>query len=173
MVDSITVRDAEIADLPAILAIHNDAIRHTTAIWDDDEVDLADRLAWFDERRGDAFPILVVETPTGVSGYASYGRWRSRSGYRNTVENSVYVDADHRGKGFARLLMTELMIRAEAGGVHAMVAGIESGNTVSIALHEQFGFTVVARMPEVGYKFGRWLDLTYMQRIFRRDEKSE
>lgn len=157
------IRDAVHDDLPAILEIHNDAIRTTTAIWDEHEVDLDERRQWFDARRSAGLPVLVAELEDGVIGFASYGPWRPKTGYRFTVENSVYVHPDHRGRGAANALMPALIEQARAGDVHAIVAGIEAANAGSIALHEKFGFRRVALLPEVGFKFGRWLDLAYLQ----------
>ena len=157
------VRDATVADLPAILVIHNDAIATTTAIWDDQQVDLDDRRHWLETRQSSGLPVLVAEIDGEVAGYASYGPWRPKSGYRFTVEDSVYTHPDHRGRGVANALMPVLLDRARADEVHTIVAGIESTNTVSIALHEKYGFRRVAHLPEVGFKFGRWLDLDYLQ----------
>jgi L-amino acid N-acyltransferase YncA len=157
------IRAAGHDDLPAILEIHNDAIRTTTAIWDEHEVDLADRRAWFDARRSAGLPVLVAEVDGSVIGFATYGPWRPKTGYRFTVENSVYVHPDHRGRGAATSLLSALIEHARDREVHAIVAGIEATNAGSIALHEKFGFRQVALLPEVGFKFGRWLDLTYLQ----------
>jgi len=157
------IRDAVHDDLPAILEIHNDAIRTTTAIWDEHEVELDDRLGWFDARQAAGLPVLVAELDGSVVGFASYGPWRPKTGYRFTVENSVYIHPDHRGRGAANALMPVLIERAEADDVHSIVAGIEASNAASIALHEKFGFRRVALLPEVGFKFGRWLDLAYLQ----------
>lgn len=162
---TIEIRDACADDLPGILTIHNEAVRNTTAIWDEETVDVDDRRAWLADRHEQGFPVLVAVSGGRVAGYASYGVWRAKSGYRHTVENSVYVHPDHHRRGVASALMTELISRARAGRVHVMVASIESGNAVSITLHERFGFRVVGVMPEVGVKFGRWLDMTYMQLI--------
>jgi phosphinothricin acetyltransferase len=157
------IRDAVHDDLAAILEIHNDAIRTTTAIWDEHEVDLDDRRTWFDARRAAGLPVLVAESEVGVIGFASYGPWRPKTGYRFTVENSVYVHPDHRGRGAANALMPALIDHARRSDVHSIVAGIEATNAGSIALHEKFGFRRVALLPEVGFKFGRWLDLAYLQ----------
>ncbi|WP_305094241.1 GNAT family N-acetyltransferase [Prescottella sp. R16] len=157
------VRDAVEGDLPGILEIHNEAIANSTAIWDEEPADLGDRRRWFDDRRGAGFPILVADVDGRIAGYASYGVWRARSAYRFTVENSVYVHVDHHRRGVATALMAALVERARDAGLHVMVASVESSNTGSIALHERFGFVTVARMPEVGRKFGRWLDMTYLQ----------
>ncbi|MFI6429680.1 GNAT family N-acetyltransferase [Rhodococcus oryzae] len=157
------IRDADHHDLPGILEIHNEAVLNTTAIWDEETVDVEDRREWLEARRRAGYPVLVAESDGRVAGYASYGVWRAKSGYRYTVENSVYVHVDHHRKGIASQLMAALIERAKVGSVHVMVASIESGNTTSIALHERFGFRTVAVMPEVGMKFGRWLDMTFMQ----------
>ena len=157
------IRDAVHADLPAILEIHNDAIRTTTAIWDEHEVDLDDRRAWFDARHSAGLPVLVAELSENVIGFATYGPWRAKTGYRFTVENSVYVHPDHRDRGAATSLLSTVIEHARDGDVHAIVAGIEATNAASIALHEKFGFRRVALLPEVGFKFGRWLDLAYLQ----------
>ncbi|MFC6012993.1 GNAT family N-acetyltransferase [Nocardia lasii] len=161
------IRDAEKADLPAVLAIHNTNIAASTAIWDTEEVGLEDRQTWFDDRAAAGMPILVAEIDGEVAGYASYGQWRPKSGYRHSVENSVYVDERFQRRGVATTLLTELIARAiESGRVHAMIAAIESGNSGSITLHERFGFRIVGELPEVGHKFGRWMDLTLMQLSF-------
>lgn len=157
------VRDATVDDLPTILVIHNDAIATTTAIWDDQQVDFDDRRQWLEARQSSGLPVLVAEIDAQVAGYASYGPWRPKSGYRFTVENSIYTHPDHRGRGVANALMPVLLDRARAGDVHAIIAGIESTNAVSIALHEKYGFRRVAHLPQVGFKFGRRLDLDYLQ----------
>jgi L-amino acid N-acyltransferase YncA len=159
----VKVREATEQDLPALLAIHNEAVRTTTAIWDEDEVDLEDRRAWLLDRQAAGFPVLVAEVDGIVAGYSSYGPWRPKSGYRHTVENSLYVLASHHGRGLASTLFDALLAHARAAGFHRMIAMIESSNEISIALHRRRGFRVVGRMDQVGTKFGRWLDLTVMQ----------
>ncbi|WP_374552752.1 GNAT family N-acetyltransferase [Sphingobium yanoikuyae] len=159
-----TIRDAGPADAPAIAAIYNDAVVNTTAIWNEHQVDAADRLAWLTERQGQGYPVLVAVDALGdVVGYASFGDWRAWDGYRNTVEHSVYVRVDQRGAGIGKALMLALIDRARAIGKHVMVAGIEAGNIGSIRLHEQLGFAQVGLLPQVGMKFGRWLDLAFLQ----------
>jgi L-amino acid N-acyltransferase YncA len=157
------VRDAVPADAADLLAIHNEAVRTTSAIWDEDEVELADRAAWLDRRLAAGLPVLVAEDAGTVVGYASYGPWRERSGYRHTAENALYVLSSHHGRGLASLLMDALLERARHDDLHRLVAMIESGNTVSIDLHVRRGYRVVGRLPEVGRKFDRWLDLTILQ----------
>jgi len=161
---SLIVRDATPADLPAVLYIYNDAVNNTTAIWNETPVDLGNRQAWFDLRAEQGYPILVAENAEGtVVGYASFGDWRPFEGFRHTVEHSVYIHPDQRGQGIGPRLMTVLIERARACDKHVMVAAIESGNLASIRLHERLGFLTTGQMPQVGTKFGRWLDLTFMQ----------
>jgi phosphinothricin acetyltransferase len=162
MTDSIV--PAQEADLPGILAIYNDAVQNTTAIWNETLVDLTNRRAWLADRTAQGFPVLVFHDSNGeVVGYASYGTWRTIEGFRHTVEHSVYVRSDQRGQGIGPLLMEALIAYARKAGLHMMVAAIESGNTASIRLHERLGFVTTGQMPEVGRKFDRWLDLTFMQ----------
>lgn len=159
------LRDALPDDLPDLLAIYNEAVLNTTAIWNETPVDLANRQAWFELRAAQGYPILVAVDDSGVLGYASFGDWRPFEGFRYTVEHSVYVRGDQRGKGLGPVLMEALIERARAGGKHVMVAAIESGNAASIRLHERLGFVVTGQMAQVGVKFGRWLNLTFMQRV--------
>ena len=160
------IRDAVHADLPAIRDIYNDAVLNTTAIWNEQPVDLGNRQAWFSARQAQAYPILVaVDEKENVLGYASYGDWRPFEGFRHSVEHSVYIRSDQRGMGLGPQLMNTLIERARQGHKHVMVAAIESGNAASIRLHERLGFTITGQMPQVGVKFGRWLDLTLMQLI--------
>lgn len=159
------IRDAAEGDLPGILAIYNDAVENTTAIWNETLVDLDNRRAWLRARLAQGYPVLVAIDDGAVLGYASFGDWRAFDGYRHTVEHSVYVGANTRGRGVGRALLTALIPRAAALGKHVLVAGIEAGNQPSIRLHEQLGFIRTGLMPEVGTKFGRWLDLQFMQLI--------
>ncbi|MFD1952230.1 GNAT family N-acetyltransferase [Sphingomonas arantia] len=159
------IRDVTDMDLSAILAIHNAAVAETTAIWDDAAVDFRDRQAWLAARRTAGYPVLACEVDGVLAGYASFGDFRPRSGYRHTVEHSVYVEPGHRRRGIARLLLEALIKRAEGMGKHAMIGGIEARNTASIALHAGLGFVEVGRLPQVGAKFGQWLDLIFMQRM--------
>jgi len=158
------IRPASEADLPAILAIYNDAVLNTTAIWNDDVVDLDNRAAWFRARLAQGYPVLVAEGEGTVLGYGSYGDFRAFQGYRFTVENSVYVGPEARGKGAGSRLLDALVQHAAALGKHVMVAGITADNQVSIRLHERQGFAETARMPELGFKFGRFLDLVFLQK---------
>ncbi|MEN9313726.1 MAG: hypothetical protein RJA99_3384 [Pseudomonadota bacterium] len=165
------VRDATAEDAMAIAAIYNEAVEHTTAIWNDRTVDEVDRQQWIRDRQARGYPVLVAIDERGaVAGYASFGDWRAFDGFRQTVEHSVYVRADLRGGGVGRSLMTELIARARGLRKHVMVGAIESGNAASLALHRSLGFVQTGLMPEVGTKFGRWLDLAFVQ--LRLDERA-
>ncbi|SOC88357.1 phosphinothricin acetyltransferase [Curtobacterium sp. 314Chir4.1] len=159
----VTVRDCEPRDLDIVHALHVDAVLHSTAIWQEEPHPRSYFDGWLAERRADGYPVIVAEVDGRVAGYATYSQWRPHQGYRLTVEHSVYVVEEFRGKGVATTLMGALVERATAEGRHVMIAGICSTNAGSIALHERLGFTTVAVVPEVGRKFDRWLDLTLMR----------
>jgi phosphinothricin acetyltransferase len=158
------IRDAGLGDVPAILAIHNDAILHSLAIWQERPVDLADRQAWFEERTGRGFPVLALDLDGTLAGYASYGPFRFGSGYDATVENSVYLAPTRRGQGLGRRLMEALIARAREQERHVMVAGIGLPNEASVALHRSLGFREAGTLREIGRKAGRRLDLMLMQK---------
>ena len=157
------IRDATPDDAAAIAAIYNDAVRHTTAILMEGEVDAANRVQWMQTRQALGYPVLVAEADGAVIGYAAFGDWRPFDGFRGTVENSVYVAPEARGQGVAQALLAALIPRARACGKHVIVAAITSENAASLRLHEKLGFVETARMPEVGQKFGRWLELVFLQ----------
>jgi phosphinothricin acetyltransferase len=157
------IRQARPTDAASIAEIYNDAVLTSTAIWNDVTVDETNRAQWIAGRQGSGFPVLVAVEGDEVIGYASYGDFRPHDGFRHTVEHSVYVRGDQRGAGVGGALMARLIEAARETDVHVMVAAIESGNTGSIRLHEKLGFVETGRMPEVGTKFGRWLDLVLLQ----------
>lgn len=158
------IRTATATDAPVLTAIYNDAVSRTTAIWNETEVDVEDRRTWIRERLAAGFPLLVaVDGQDAVLGYATYGPWRPHDGYRHTVEHSVYVHPDRRGGGIGRSLLEALIAVAREQGIHVLVAGIDAENTGSIRLHERLGFVRTGLLPQVGTKFGRWLDLAFLQ----------
>jgi L-amino acid N-acyltransferase len=159
----VVVRDAAPDDLPAILAIYNDAVLTGTAIWNDTVSDLAGRRSWFEERRAAGFPVLVATVGGEVAGYAGYGPFRPHQGFRHTAELSIYVADGRRGGGVGGRLMAALVERARSARLHVLVGGIEAGNAGSLRLHARHGFVETGRLPQVGAKFGRWLDLVFMQ----------
>ena len=161
---TVIVRPAIEADLAAIVAIYNDAVVNTTAIWNDAIVDVDNRKAWFEGRQKQSYPVLVAEEEGVVVGYGSFGDFRAFDGYRFAVEHSVYVAEGVRRRGVASALLSALTEKARELGKHVMIGGIASDNAASLKLHAKLGFTETGRMPEVGFKFGRWLDLVFMQK---------
>ena len=159
----LVVRDASDADLPAILAIYNHAIETTTAVFSYAPHTMEMRREWFADKRAKGYPVIVAEADGVVAGFATYGPFRAWPAYRYTVEHSVYVAESARRRGIARRLMGVLLERASAQDFHVVIGGIVSENAPSLALHEGLGFEKVAHFKQVGYKFGRWLDLTFMQ----------
>jgi L-amino acid N-acyltransferase YncA len=159
----VTIAPATADDLPAILPILNDAIATSTASWHEYPRDETFLRGWLVARQKD-YVVLAARDASGLVGCASYGPYRSGSGYRLTVEHSVYVRKDARRRGIGKALLAALIDAARAQGLHVIVAGIDGDNAVSIALHRDFGFVETGRLPEVGHKFGRWLTLVIMQK---------
>ena len=158
------IRPANSDDLPGILEIYNDAVLHTTATYDYEPRTLEHRRAWFEDHAKSNYPIFVAIDPAGrVVGWSSLNRYHDRMGYRFTTENSVYVAADQRGKGIGKLLMPPLIDGARERKLRAILAVIDADNAVSIRLHAAFGFERVGLFKQVGFKFGRWLDVAYME----------
>lgn len=164
--DGVAIRPATAADLPGILAIYNDAVLNTTATYDYEPRTLAQREAWFADHQRDNYPVFVAADAEGrVLGWSSLNPYHSRPGYRFTADNSIYVAADQRGRGVGRRLLAPLLDAARERGLHAIIAVIDADNEVSIRMHAAFGFEPVGRFKEVGFKFGRWLDVVYMERL--------
>ena len=158
------IRDATDTDLPAILAIYNDVVTNTTAIYDQHPSTLEERRGWLESRRRNNLPVLIGELQDEVVGFSSFGEWRSRWGYRYTVEHSVHVRADCRGRGFGRALVEALFPRAAALGMHTMIGHIDSEAIASLRLHEKMGFRTIGTFREVGRLRDRWLDVVAVQR---------
>lgn len=158
------IRDATDHDIDEIVAIYNEVIANSTAVYTDRPSSLEERRAWMDGRRKLSFPVLVAADGGRVVGFASFGDWRGAwPGYLHTVEHSVHILADRRGSGVGRLLVEALKVRATQVGKHVMIGSIDAANEASIRFHERLGFTKVAHFREVGRKFDRWLDLVFMQ----------
>jgi L-amino acid N-acyltransferase len=164
------IRDATETDAPGILRIYNDAVLHTTAIWNDQLSSLEGRLAWLKERQQSGHLVLVAADGANILGYASFGAFRPWDGYRHTVEHSVYVDGASRRNGIGHVLMDRLILCAQAMNKHVMVAGIEAANEPSLRLHARLGFVQAGHLRAVGRKFDRWLDLVFMQLILAEDQ---
>jgi L-amino acid N-acyltransferase len=159
------IRPADEADLPGILAIYNDVIVSSTAVYTDSPVPLRERKDWLAGRRAQRYPVLVSVEGLAVTGFASFGDFRPWPSYRHTVEHTVHVRGDRRGMGIGASLVRELFPIAAALNKHVMIAGVDASNEASVRFHERLGFEKVAHLKEVGHKFGRWLDLVFLQRF--------
>jgi phosphinothricin acetyltransferase len=152
----------------AILAILNDAIVNSTALYDYQPRSPASMAGWFAAKAQKQYPIIGIENDAGdLLGFASYGPFRAWPAYKYTVEHSVYVDARFRGQGVGRRLLEAIMGAAQEQDYHVMVGGIDASNAVSIKLHESLGFTSCGIVRQAGFKFGRWLDLAFYQLILK------
>ena len=150
-------------DLAEILTIYNEVIRNSTAVYTEIELTAERGEAWFTAKLSAGFPFIVARDSSGITGFGTFGEFRAPPCYRQSVEHSVHVRRDRRGQGIGRSLVIELMSQAAAMRKHVMIAGIDADNAVSIKLHESLGFINVGHFHEVGFKFGRWLDLVFLQ----------
>lgn len=159
------IRPAEAKDIPGILEIINHNILHSTAVYDYEPKSLSEMQPWFEERQQEGYKVIVAEHNNSVAGYAAYGIFKPKKGYRFTVEHSVYISEKFQGKGIGKLLMAELIALAKKDGIHSMIGVIDADNKSSIEFHKQFGFKETGFLKEAGFKFGRWLNVTFMQLI--------
>ncbi|MCW5557958.1 MAG: N-acetyltransferase [Verrucomicrobiae bacterium] len=163
------IRRAVRADCPGILAIYNDAVLKTTASYDEEPRTLEHRVAWFDAHERDDLAVFVAEEPEAdgsaarIVGWSALNRYHERAAYRFTAENSVYIAEDWRGRGLGSRLLAPLLSAARDRGLHAVLAVIDAANEASIRLHARHGFQPVGHLKEVGFKFGRWLDVMLME----------
>jgi len=139
---------------------------NTTASYDYEPRPMEHRIAWFETHEEQRLPMFVAENDAQqILGWSSLSRYHNRKGYQFTVENSVYVAAAHRGRGIGKLLMPPLIESACELKLRAIIAAIDAENRPSVRLHEQFGFAQVGHFKQVGFKFGRWLDVVYLERL--------
>lgn len=160
-----TIRKYKSEDCPAILEIINDQILTGVSLYDYQTRTLAQQLAIFDDKLQKGFPIIVAEINNEVVGFGYYSEFRFREAYKFTVEHSVYTNKNYIGKGIGNLLLTELIALAKKQGLHTMIGVIDSENESSIAFHEKFGFEKAGFIKESGFKFNRWLDSVFMQKL--------
>jgi L-amino acid N-acyltransferase len=160
------IRAAEMDDLAQITAIYNDVVATSTAIYATQASSIDARAEWLLQRRQGDYPVLVAQDGEAVLGFASFGEFRGAwNGYRYSVEHSVHIRADARGKNVGRRLVEALFPLATARGKHVMIGAVDAANEGSIRFHERLGFERAGHLREVGHKFGRWLDLVFMQRF--------
>ncbi len=159
---SFDVRPATEADLAAINDIYNHYVLHSTCTYQEETESLNGRRQWF-HHHGEKHPVIVATAGKEVVGWGSLSAYHERSAYRRTVENSVYVHHEHHRSGIGSLLLQELIDRARSLGHRVIIAGIDGEQTASVALHAKFHFEKVGYFKQVGFKFGRWLDVIYME----------
>ncbi|WP_175918888.1 GNAT family N-acetyltransferase [Burkholderia pyrrocinia] len=148
----------------AILEILNDAIANSTALYDYQPRPPEAMVTWFATKRAGGFPVVgAVDASGTLLGFASWGTFRAFPAYKYTVEHSVYVHRDQRGRGLGELLLREVVRRAREAQVHVLVGCIDTTNAGSIALHTKLGFVHSGTITEAGFKFGRWLDAAFYQ----------
>ncbi len=144
--------------------IFNDAILNSTALYDYKPWTMDTMKVWFETKAQHNFPVIGIVDDEGVlMGFGSYGQFRMRPAYKYTIENSLYVHRDHRGKGLGKILLNEIISHATSQNFHSIIAVIDASNEISLDLHRKAGFTQVGVFREVGYKFGRWLDAAFLQ----------
>jgi L-amino acid N-acyltransferase len=158
------IRPTTESDLVAINDIYNHYVLHSTCTYQEEPEPLDGRRRWF-SHHGDKHPMLVAEAGGQVVGWGSLSAYHARSAYRRTVENSVYVHHQHHQRGIGSLLLHELIARARSLGHHAIIAGIDADQTASVALHAKSHFEKIGHFKQVGFKFGRWLDVSYMELV--------
>lgn len=157
------IRHAQERDLPEILAIYNDAIIHTTAVYEWHPQTLEERLEWYQKKQQAGFPVIVCETDRTIRGFATFGLYRNMPGFKYTVKDSVYVHKQHRRKQVGTHLLQEIIKIAANQDFMTMVAEIDSGNDSSKRMHEKVGFKTAGTISKAGFKFGAWLDLAVYQ----------
>ena len=161
----VAIRKATQADLDAINEIYNHAVLNSTATFQIEPITAAERAAWFDDHPENIHPVFVAESGGRVVGWGSLSRYHSRCAYKFSVEDSIYISADHRRNGIGSVLLGRLMQAARDLGHRTVIAQIADHNGPSIRLHEKCGFRTVGELTQVGCKFGRWLDVTIMQNL--------
>ncbi|KGX91353.1 N-acetyltransferase [Pontibacillus halophilus JSM 076056 = DSM 19796] len=166
------IREATHEDLAAILEIYNHAIIHTTAVYSYHPQTLEERKAWFRSKQQFNWPVFVEDIEGVVAGFATYGPFRDWPAYQYTVEHSIYVHPEYRGRKIGKRLLHSVLQDAKGRGMKTMVAGIDATNDASIRLHSQLGFQHNGTIRKAGFKFDRWLDLAFMQYIYEDDEGS-
>jgi phosphinothricin acetyltransferase len=165
MADDVVIREAKRSDIPAIVSIYNGVLATTSAIWREQPTSGSERQQWLDDKRAAKHPVLVAVDTSGVLAFITDQPFRDWPGYAKTIEHTIHVRPDGRGRGVGTLLLASLEERARSLGVHVMVAATDATNEGSIRFHQRSGFVEVARMPEVGQLRGKWRDLVLMQKI--------
>jgi phosphinothricin acetyltransferase len=162
----VTIRQATAEDLAGILEIYNEAALNSTATYDYEPRTIEYRRMWLEEHQQHGLPVFVAVDPEGrVVGWSALSHYDHGIGFRFTAESAIYVAADQRGRGIGKLLVPPLLEAARARGLHAIVAKIDADNEASVHLHAAFGYTQAGHLKQIGFKFGRWVDVVYMERL--------
>lgn len=159
---TVGIRLATIDDVGAINEIYNHYVLTSPCTFHTEPVHYQERLEWF-EKHGPRHPVIVATIEANIVGWASLSAYRERPAYNNTAESSVYIHKDHHRKGIGRMLMDDLLVRAREIGFHTVLAGVTGCLPPSIELHRSLGFEQVACLREVGFKFGKWHDVVFLQ----------
>lgn len=150
----------------AIQSILNEAIVNSTALYDDEPRSLETVTAWLGQKISQGWPVRGAFDPADrLLGFATFGPFRSQPAYKYTVEHSVYIDPSYRGQRIGQVLLADLINHAEKRQLHVMVGCIDAANEASIVLHEKLGFFHSGTVKQSGFKFGRWLDAAFYQKI--------
>ena len=157
------IRDAVEEDFDEIIAIYNEVLTNTTAIYNDRPTTCEERIAWWRMRQEQGYPVLVATDGSSIAGFGTFGDFRPWPGYRFTVEGTIHIHSSSRGQSVGTEILKVLVVRASALGKHVMIAGVDSENSASLRFLERFGFERVGLLREVGYKFDRFLDLVFLQ----------
>lgn len=153
-----------------IRSLFNEAILHTTALWEDEPRPAEAVRSWLESKRQQGLPVTgLLDAHHALAGFGTYGPFRPHYGFRRTAEHSIYVAPAHRGKGIGRLLLQRLMAQAQEAGIHVLIGAIDAGNAASIALHRSLGFEECGHFREVGFKFDRWQDALFFQKILAKN----
>ena len=161
----VKILPASVDDADAIVAIWNPVIRDTTVTFNSIEKSPTDVIAMINDRRAAGQAFLIARQGDDLLGFATYGAFRSGSGHTQTVEHTVILSDQAKGQGVGRALLTALESHARTNGIHSMIASVAEENAAAIAFHKALGFTQVAHIPEAGRKFGRWLDVVFLQKL--------
>lgn len=165
------IRPCSEKQLPEILEILNEAILNSTALYDYKPRTIEAVVNWYVAKNAENYPIIgAFDSDETLLGFASFGSFRNWPAYKYTIEHSIYVRSDRRGKGLGKLLLKEIIKSAEEQNFHVMIGGIDASNNVSVRLHEKEGFIFCGTIKHAGYKFGKWLDLSFYQLILKTPE---
>ena len=162
----ITIRPATEADQQSMMEIYNEAVLNSNATFDTEPRTLQTQLSWFRLHKHN-HPVLIAEEESQIIGWASLSPWSERCAYETTVEVSIYIHKDFRGKGTGIKLLKIITLEGEKLGNHTIISRITGGNDVSIHIHEKLGYRHIGVMEEVGFKFGKYQDVYMMQYVFK------